>query len=662
MRRPLSRKLPSTRIGWLLMACAIVALLLVSSASWIGSGSPRPVALGSAATSHLGPSVSPPAPPCYSINATICVAVQNSSVPNIIPAAGSHVSAVHPSPNATISLWVESEFSLVWPNAKTSGPHSPLSLNATGVLWNGVPYYSAVDGTTWHAPGADWYTLGPTFTNASYPYFYGLNFTTHAVNGAPNWFAGMTLTWWVYIVTNTSGVLRHLQQVNFTFTFGGAWPYSPYAGTPQYAGPAAAGEDLSVTQSPIAPNYNDSVKISIATTPADLITGATIGGAYLQLSELAPDGALLDSETLTFPVGVSGTVGQVQSNVTVSPLLAHTPGALVEYRVTAWDTNLYGPDQIQTAQSNYTVNGNGSFTSGVFADDLNLTTTPGGISVSGVPAQVAAGQPINLQLTSKNAGTSIYAAEIVYTFNYTATNENVTSEVAMHRDNSTNFNGTLPGMPLNAAVQFQIYAWDFAQTRDVSQTYSFVTKTLNQTVPTVPSNSTFFFVYVYDNGTHTWVSGADVQIVSPSGFVRVDATTFDGVAYPNQTGKAFVPLLLQADTTYLVTVNDSSFHPGGVLIAPSVAVSFFAPHNLSGQAILETGTDFTVAQAGNALYFWLNQTAPTITYSAPNALGTSTVLAAAIGLAAFAIGIIPLMMWYSRIQARRVAQERRITL
>lgn len=419
---------------------------------------------------------------------------------------------------------------------------------------------------------------------------------------------------------------------------------------------------MAVSQTPLRPNFNDSVRITIGTTPGDLVTGALIGGAYVNLVEYAPDGALLTTETQTFPVSVAGGIGAIESNVTISALLARTPGALVEYRVTAWDTNTYGPDQIETGLYNYTVNGNGSFVSMIFADDLNLTSTPGGISVGGVPAQVAAGQPVHLLLTSKNAGTSIYSAEVVYSFSYGVTGETVTQEVQMHRDNSTNFNGTLPAMPVGATVTFQVYAWDFDQTRDVSGVYSYSTPTLASLVPNVPSNSTFFVVYVYDNGTDTWVSGASVQFVNPSGFVRVDATTFDGVAYPNETGRAFVPLLLQAGSTYQIYVNDSSFHPGGIGVPPSVEYTFYAPHNLTGEAVLANGGDYEVAESGTALFFWLNQSASSVTYSAPALLSTPTVLAAGIGLAAFSLGIIPLVMWYSRIQARRLAQERRITL
>jgi len=648
----------------LLGALGLVALLVLGTVAFpapaAARGSPSPVvAAPTERTSSASPAV---APPCYSLNATICIAVQNSSNPNIIPRSGSHIASIEPSANSTISLWIESEFSLVWPNAHANGPLSPMSLNATGVLWNGVPYYSTVDGTTWHPPGSIWWTVGPTGVNSSYPYFYGLNFTPHAPNGEPNFFAGMTLTWWVYFVTNTSGVLAHWLSIPFQFTFAGAWPYSPYAGASQFAGPAAAGEDLAVTQTPVRPNFNDSVRLTIGTTPEDLVTGATIGGAYVNLLEYAPDGALLTTLTKTFPVSVAAGVGAVEANVTVSSELARTPGALVEYRVTAWDTNTFGPDQIETGLYNYTVNGNGSFVAQIFADDLNLTSTPGGISVGGVPAQVAAGQPVHLLLTSRNAGTSIYSAEVVYSFSYGVTGETVTQEVQMHRDNSTNFNGTLPAMPVGATVTFQVYAWDFQQTRDVSGVYSYATPTLASLVPNVPSNSTFFVVYVYDNGTDTWVSGASVQFVNPSGFVRVDATTFDGVAYPNETGRPFVPLLLEAGTVYQIWVNDSQFHPGGVGVAPSVEYTFLAPHNLTGEAVLANSGDYEVAQSGTALFFWLNQSAPSITYSAPALLSTPTVLAAGIGIVAFSLGIIPLVMWYSRIQERRLAQERRITL
>jgi hypothetical protein len=602
------------------------------------------------------------APPCYSLNATVCISMVNSSVPDIIPPAGSHVSTVEPLSSSTISLYVKSEYSLTWSTAKFSGPFSPLSLNATGVLWNGDPFYNASSDQVWHPTGSVWWSTGPTGTNTTYPYWYGLNFTPKSSLGTPNFFPGMNLTWWVYFVTNNSDVFHHWSSVPFEFTFAGAWPYSPYPGSPHYGGPGAAAQDLAVSQNPLAPNFNDSVNVTIATTSADLIPGATLGGAYLSLSEVAPDGATLATSTLTFPIQTSGTEGQVQSEVEVSTAFSHTPGALVRYTVTAWDTNTYGPDQIETQTYNYTVNGNGTFSSTNFADELALTTTPVGPGLGGTPpASVAAGQAVRLLVSSKNLGTAIFAAEATYVFNSTAINDTASGTIALTRFNSTNFGGSLPPMPLGASVTFEIVAWDFAQDRLVSPVYSFATPTLAAFSPSIPSNSTFFLVYVYDNGTHGWVTGANVQVDSVSGFVHTYATSFDGIAYPNATGQAFVPLLLPAGEAYHVTVEDPSFLPTSGS-AGVMEVTLTAPHDMTEAGTLEVGSDYVVAVAGSSIFFWLNQTGPGATYAPPTSLTGTATIAGIVGLGALALTAVPLIAWWARIRAKRLAQEKRITL
>jgi hypothetical protein len=662
------------RLGpWL--AVVIVVLLLGSSAG--ASASARapsgPDVAGVSATISAAPSVHPAAPapavapavdpPCFSLNTTVCISMANTSEPNIVPPAGSHTSPAQPSSNVTLSLFIKSRYSLVWNGAHFSGAQSPIALNATGVLWNGDPYWNSTDGTIWHPTGSNWWSVGPVGTNTSYPYWYGVNFSARGTSGVPNFFPGMTLTWWVYFVENNSGTYSHWSSVSFTFTYGGAWPYSPDPGTQQYAGPAAASEDLSVAQNPLVPNFNDSVNVTISTTSADVVTGATIGGAYLDLTETAPDGTLLARSTLSFPVLVHGTVGQVQSAVRIPPTLAQDPGVLVQYTITAWDTNTYGPDQIETQSFNYTVNGNGTFASHIFGDDLALSTSPVGPGLGGTPPPtVPAGQAVQLLLASRDAGTAIFAAEVVYTFDYPAVNESVTGTIPFDRANSTHFAGTLPPMPLGAIVTFQVYAWDFAQDRDVSPTYKYVTPSLAALTPSVPTNSTFFLVYVYDNGTHTWVTGASVQVASASGYVHTYATSFDGVAYPNASGEAFVPLLLPAGEGYVITVDDPSYYPADASASKTVSVSLTAPHNLSQQGVLKVGPDYEVAESGNAVYFWLNESGPGVTYSAPVTANGLGILAAAVGLVAIALAVIPLLMWWSRIRARRLAQEKRITL
>jgi len=640
----------------------ITVLLVLSTAAGAVTNPARSVA------SPLTPATSASAS-CYSLNASLCLSMMNSTEPDILPSVGSHDSSVEPNPTDTIGLYIESKYNLVWATAHGSGALSPISLNVTGILWNGVPYYSSNDSSVWHPPGTSWWGYGPTGQNATYPYWYTVNFTAKSSSGAPNFYPGMAITWWLYFVTNTSGVISHNTcplncPVQFHFTYGEAWPFSPYKGTPLYAGPGAALEDMSVSQWPLVPNFNDSVEVFVSTTPADLRTGATLGGGYLDASEYAPDGALLNAGTFTFQITVTHGVGAVETNITLPSAYAQSPSALVEYRVTAWDTNTYGPDQIVSPTFNYTVNGNGTFHAHSFVNDLALSGTPVAPHYANASAPVVpAGQPLHLDLASRDAGTAILAAEVVYSFAYGNLGENATSTIAMTRDNSTHFNVTIPGMPLNTTVTYTIVAWDFAQDKDTSPMYQYRTPLLSDTLLTVPTNSTFFLTYVYDDGTSTWVTGASLEVRGLSGYLHVSTSTLNGVAYPNETGRAFAPLFVPAGESYKIWINDSSFLPAGSLVSPSVEITITAQHAMNLDGVIAVGPNYEVAESGNAFYFWLNETAPSFAYSeTTGGIGASTALIAAVGLGALALVTIPTFLWWREIRARRQSEERRITL
>ena len=641
----------------------MVLLVVLSTSAPNAAGAPVVRAAPTRASAALAPSAA--GSYCYSINATICLSMTNSTEADIIPLPGSHSTSVTPNPSSSLSLYVESKYDLVWPTAHGTGPLSPIALNVTGILWNGVPYYSLNDSSVWHPAGSSWWGYGPTGQNSTYPYWYTVNFTARSTAGVPNFYPGMAITWWVYIVSNTSGEVRHLENLTyFHFTYGGAWPESPYSGYPNHAGAAAALEDVSVSQTPLVPNFNDTVTLTVSTTPRDLETGATIGGAYVDVTETAADGALLNQGTWTFPVIVLKGVGNVTTNVTLPAAYSQVADALIEYRVTAWDTNTYGPDTVVTPSFNYTVNGNGTFRSHSFTNDLGLAGTPETPRVAGrAPPEIPEGEPFHLLLSSSSAGTAILAAEIDYSLNYGLLGENSSYVLPMTRLNSTHFDGTIPAMPLNVTVTYTVVAWDFAQHKDTSPMFEYTTPGLATTLLTVPTNSTFFLTYVYDSGTASWVSGATVDVRALSGFLHTSATTLGGVAYPNATGRAFVPLFLPADATYHIYVNDSSFLPTGSSVAPSIEITLPIAHSMTANGIIAVGTDYEIAESGNALYFWLNQSAAGATYSPPTGnIGASTTLLAAAGLAALALVSVPTLLWWREIRRHRQSEERRIVL
>jgi hypothetical protein len=480
----------------------------------------------------------------------------------------------------------------------------------------------------------------------------------------------MVLTWWIYFVQNTSGVYTHWSTVPFQFTFGGAWPASPYPGAAQYGGSGAVEEDLAVSQTPLAPNYNDGVTVTISTTPQDLFTGAAIGGAYVDVTESAPNGAVLNATTISMSLSIEGSVGSPNGTALLPASLAHSPGALITYRITAWDMSQYvpgqvGPDAITTATFNYTVNGNGTFSSGIFANDLALATVPGLPGFNGQSSgYIAAGMPVALELASKSTTTAIEAAEADITFTYPGIGESVALRVPLQRVNSTHFVGSIPALPLGSQVSFEIVAWDFSQDREVSTNYTYATEPLNDFFATIPSNSTFFVVYVYDNSTGRWVTNAQVTItgVVGSGYIRSESQTFGGVTYPNATAGPFVPLLVSAGTSYHIIVNDSAFLPAGETFAPSVDLSLVMPHAPTRTGILMVGSNYVVAESGPSLYFWLNQTYSSLTYSPGTGISTSLLVESGLGLGALALAGIPLYYWWATIRARRAEQERRITL
>jgi hypothetical protein len=649
----------------LLLATVVVLLVVLSTSAPFAAGSPAGAAPPARAHVAAAPAASAGSY-CYSINASICVSMTNSTESDIIPLPGSHSTSVTPNPSNSLSLYVESKFNLVWPTAHFTGPLSPIALNVTAVLWNGVPFYSENDSSVWHPPGTSWWGSGPTGANSTYPYWYIINFTARSAAGVPNFYPGMAITWWVYIVSNTSGgVIKHLENLTyFHFTYGGAWPESPYSAYPNHAGAAAALEDVSVSQAPLAPNFNDTVRVTLSTTPRDLETGATIGGAYVDVTETAPDGALLNAGTWAFPVNVSKGVGEVETNVTLPTSYSQVADALVQYRITAWDTNTYGPDTVVTPGFNYTVNGNGTFKDHSFKDDLGLAGTPQAPRPAGrAPPEIPEGQSVHLLLSSSSAGTAILAAEVDYSLNYGLLGENSSYVLPMARLNSTHFDATIPAMPLNVTVTYTVVAWDFAQDKDTSQMYEYTTPGLAATLLTVPTNSTFFLAYVYDRGTATWVSGATVQVRGLTGFLHTSGTTLGGVAYPNASGRAFVPLFLPADAAYHIYVNDSSFLPAGATVAPSVEINLTIAHAMTTTGVIAVGPNYEVAESGNSFYFWLNQSGPGSTYSPPTGgVGASTTLLAVAGLAALGVVSIPTILWWREIRSHRESEERRIVL
>ena len=657
---------------WAVAGLAVVIALLFAApagALSVAPGAAPAVPLGAA---HAAPAVAHPAssifnPPCYKIDVGVCVSIASQNETDIIPPQGGFVSVNQPNCTTDIPLVIKSQTPL---NYTASGPHSgpfsPILLNVTGNLWNGDPYYSVYDNDVWHSNSISNLWIGPTYvsTNKSgYYWWYNVTISAKASNGVPNFFAGMSIAWWVELTYNVSGVYIHHQGPVFHYTCCGAWPYSPYPGSGNYAGGSATFEDVNLTVTPRQPNWNDSVKLVLNTTQADVLTNATIGQAWVDVTETAPSGLPITSGTIQFPVTLTGgNFGAVTTTAVIPPSYAQVEGAVISYQLAIFDV---ASDQIVTPAASYVVGGNGSFLSGVFVDDLNLLSNPSSvIAGSAGVTTINPGTPIQLTLISRNTGTAISAAEIYYSVAVPLLHETIPQVASLHRVSSTTFSGTIPGLPLGTFLNFSVYAWDFQQRLEISPGFGYLTPDFPTYTPYVPGNSTFFYIFVYDNGSHVWVNGAHIEIGGPGLFHNFGNTTF-GIAYPNETQSSYLPLLLPANSSYRVTVTDPWFQPASGGGGAPVNASIVGLHTMNNRQTLVQGSDYVVVQEGNAVIFYLNTTPPASINSPPvtGAEGSGSVpVAGLIGLVAVGIVAIPLALWWQQIRARRREEEKRVTL
>ncbi|MCI4325733.1 MAG: hypothetical protein L3K00_07660 [Thermoplasmata archaeon] len=631
----------------------------VGHATLAAAGAPTPAAARADATSPAA--TAPFNPTCAKIDTTVCISIQSATEPNIIPPAGSFVSSVEPNASLDIHLVIKSRFFLNATSPPKNGPDSPIALNVTGVLWNGDPYDTYLDGNVWHADNGSWWA-GPQIVpqNQTYPYWYTVTIAAKSSGGSPNFFPGETVTWWIELTQNIANTtFTHHEGPHFQFTYGGAWPFSPYQGSQQYSGPNATFADVNVSVHPRAPNWNDTVKVVVNTTAADAYpVNASIGSASVTFRETY-NSVTVASTSFPFPVNVTGTVGAVTTSIVIPAAYAQLAGATVYYSILVADT---AGDQLQTPQYTYTVGGNGSFLSGTFTDDLGITSSPSDVAgAAGVAVTLVPGQAVNVTVTSLNPGVAINAAQLVESFSYPAINERITVNIPMVRITSTIFRGTLPGTPVGSFVNFTVDAWDFDQHQLVSPEFSYVTPSFAEYDPFVPGNETFFYVYVYDNGTHEWVSGATVQVTGPHGFVNSVSNTTYGVSYPNASAAPYTPLLVSANETYHISVRDLAFVPAVGGTPEFLNATVVAYHSLTARQTLTTTANYFVVQEGSSILFYLNGTAPPPVVSPPASSG-GIPLPALIGLLATIGTAVPLYWWWTQIRARRKEEEKRVTL
>ncbi len=467
----------------------------------------------------------------------------------------------------------------------------------------------------------------------------------------------MSIAWQVVITYNVSGAYEHRYGPTFTYTYAGAWPYSPYPGAAQFAGASSFEDDLALSTAPSLPTWNDSVVVLLNLTAADRSVGATLGQAYLDAQETAPSGRVVNSVTVSEPPS-NGTTGYASARLALPAAFAQIAGAKVIFQVHAADT---AGDWIVSPLENYTVLGNGSFRTGLFADDLALMTSPATNSDFGAPAAVAPGTPVAITLQSRDPTTAIAGARVVYTVTVPLLGENTTSSVSLARIDSVTFAGSLPPEPVGAQVSFYVEAWDFSLQVEQSPVRVYAVPSFSSLVPTVPANMTFFYLAVYDAGTGHWVTGAAVSITLAEKSFADSGSTIAGLAYPTiaSAGPEY-PAVVPADLAYSIEVTDPWFLPPGAASAPVVAFSVYVTHDPRTHGVAAVGSNWVVVQDGALFLVWLNATAPALAGAPPvlPAVGIGNW----IGLAAATVCLVPLVRWWRGVQRRKAEEIRRITL
>jgi hypothetical protein len=682
----LARRLAPLAVLTLLLGMAIVpglgpAAPLLPRSAHSNAASPAVSPVTPAAAPAPRPASPRPADPtdsflCRSLNQDVCVSAQNGS-PDVVPSVGNTTSSTLPSANQSIFFWIKSKIPIypLGSNPPTGESNlTPIRINVTGVLWNGDPYMTRYDETVWHAnPNQPYFTAAPNgyVNNKTYKYWYQVSIRNFSAGGAANFFPGEYVSWWIYIVYKTPKAIDHLTSPTFYYRIGGAWAFSPYKGAVQYGGPNASSLDLAIRQTPLVPNWNDTVRLSLQATDPDILNNCSIGSAVVHVSAGLPNGAVLPNATIDFATTSSGSVPGIKGYYTTASIPAfyqQVPGTTVSYWITAFDAvgSHYTPDQIVTTVFSYIVGGNGTFISGNFANDIAVTTSPVAINASQFPGpSLYPDTNVTVTLTSRNPSTALQTAEVDYLASVPALHELTPGQAFFGRVNSTTLTLQLPPVPVGGFFNFTVLVWDYQGSIETSAQYAYSVVPFARLVPTIPSQLGFLWVYVFDNGTHRWVDGASVSITSASGFVNTTTRSQFGVAYPNQTGKPFVPLLLTANESYNVLVNDPRFFPASQATSESVHafVTLRNPSTFFGTLV--QATDYTVLVSGGggatSLYFFLNTTGPGPSFAAGPPI-EPTLIGPIVGLA-LAVGVLLILVpWWRQISARRKEQERRVTL
>ncbi|MCL4325112.1 MAG: hypothetical protein M1144_06610 [Candidatus Thermoplasmatota archaeon] len=154
----------------LLLIVLVSSVILSGSTHSAGTPAPAVVVVPSQAAAHNVPAASNSTVslPCWAVNATICVAINETHsmadnvVPNNPPGTGADYKN-YPNPGDNIIFDVYSQFNLTkaWGGTSTTGEYTGtnafLYLSVMDAQWNGIHWFCTCDGTVWHAnAGQNW--------------------------------------------------------------------------------------------------------------------------------------------------------------------------------------------------------------------------------------------------------------------------------------------------------------------------------------------------------------------------------------------------------------------------------------------------------------------------------------------------------------------------
>lgn len=617
---------------------------------------------------HAAPAKTAATHPCYPIdpNGSVCIQVDvgNYSNPGVLPTPGSgalnaswaespvadedlHFQVLSTNDIANCSVY-DPPSSLGactsaydGPEGMYTGEDAYLYLSVDDVLWQGVCWFCAADGTTWHAnTGLTWspqqghpYTGDPV-----HHWVYDLNISAYGPTGEENFPNGSWVLWnitwdqWVYSPTSGFGLqtfcapacggLLDADPEMFSYFTKNAWYYNnePAGASPPYGVGDSNQAPSSAAGSSFDANLNLSYGPLLAGGPPAPIYLKTANIENLSNGRINVDASLVDLQAW-YPNGTFwrtwvsgwtalGTAANATSDAEVlipSPFL-DSVGTRLQWYVQAYDQ--YGhlvqsANVSQVVASTPCLPGNFSSCFSVSTPGNNIASEgPTGWLPTSPPSLPSLGpyQPVNVTVVGILPTTALTSGMVVE--NSTVASGGVTTRSSTTSPLLSISSGEtydlLPALPSGSNATLVIQAENASGDVFRSQTYRFVVDGLE-----VPGAYCFFYVAVTDQGSVGPAAGANITITGLAGTIRIDTTTSNlGVAYPDLPGQPWAPRYLPANDTYQVSAQIPGFtNVDDDPPSDQVTASLLCQHQMTRTDVLLEGPSFEVVLAGDVVEF-----------------------------------------------------------